>query len=43
MELTNLMAEVINESRHEFTEVPIQQLRDLDLCLVGGGMGDVQQ
>ncbi|HXS53116.1 MAG TPA: hypothetical protein VN782_11340 [Usitatibacter sp.] len=43
MDLTNMASEVINESDLEFAELQIQQLQELDLCLVGGGMGDVQQ
>ena len=43
MELTNVLARVVIESDQEFAELPIQQLQDFDLCLVGGGMGDVQQ
>ncbi len=43
MEQANMMVGVINESGIELAEVQIQQLHELDLCLVGGGMGDVQQ
>ena len=44
MELVNLNAEMNTENIEiERAVAPLQQLQDLELCLVGGGMGDVLQ
>lgn len=44
MDLINLKSdvnvEIIETERLDFS---VEQLRDLELCMVGGGMGDVQQ
>ena len=46
MEQMNLAAQSVTESSQTDLvdlNVSIQHLRDVDLCLVGGGMGDVLQ
>ncbi len=43
MELANLKEEVFVADRLEDSRVQITQLQELELTLVGGGMGDVVQ
>ncbi len=44
MYLDNTEITLAEESTHrEIAQVTITQLSELDLCLIAGGMGDVQQ
>ena len=44
MELVNINTQVsVEEVGTERAQISIEQLRDLELCLIAGGMGDVQQ
>lgn len=45
MDLINVKVEAVDESNcaPASAELNVQQLHDLELCLIGGGMGDVLQ
>lgn len=43
MELANLKDEMTLDNLLESRNRPMSQLQELELALVGGGMGDVQQ